>query len=90
MDTMNIALPENLKDYVQSRVAQGGYSSVSEYIRELIRADQKQSAEELLEQEILRGLNSGEPAPMTKDDWNDIRREVKRRVVARQSGTQNK
>jgi antitoxin ParD1/3/4 len=87
MDTMNIALPGNLKDYVQSRVAEGGYSSVSEYIRELIRADQKQSAEQLLEQEILRGLNSGEPAPMTGDDWNDIRLEVKRRFLDRKSST---
>jgi len=87
MDTMNIALPGNLKDYVQSRVAEGGYSSVSEYIRELIRADQKQSAEQLLEQEILRGLNSGEPAPMTADNWNDIRLELKRRFLDRKSST---
>ena len=44
METMNIALPEVLKDYVQERVQHDGYSSVSEYVRELIRADQKQRA----------------------------------------------
>ena len=90
MDTMNIALPQNLKDYVQARVAQGGYSSVSEYVRELIRADQKQAAEEILEQEILRGLGSGKPVPMTKDDWADIRREVKRRAMGRKPGKQKR
>ena len=40
METMNVALPESMKQFVQERVSAGGYSSVSEYIRELIRADQ--------------------------------------------------
>ena len=37
MDTMNIALPESMKHFVQEQVNEGGYSSVSEYIRDLIR-----------------------------------------------------
>ncbi|MGA7501103.1 MAG: hypothetical protein WBX00_30595 [Isosphaeraceae bacterium] len=41
MDTMNIALPESMKQFVQERVCEGGYSSVSKYVRELIIADQK-------------------------------------------------
>ena len=40
METMNIALPEAMKLFVQERVSQGGYSSVSEHIRDLMRADQ--------------------------------------------------
>lgn len=32
METMNIALPESMKQFVQERVSQGGYSSVSEYV----------------------------------------------------------
>jgi antitoxin ParD1/3/4 len=39
---MNIALPESLETFVRERVADGGYSSVSEYVGELIRADQKE------------------------------------------------
>ena len=49
MDTMNIALPENLKTFVQHQVETGGYSSVSEYVRELIRKDQKAKAREALD-----------------------------------------
>jgi Arc/MetJ-type ribon-helix-helix transcriptional regulator len=41
MDTMNIALPGPLKGYVRARVSEGGYGSVSEYVRELIRADRR-------------------------------------------------
>ncbi|ETX03453.1 MAG: hypothetical protein ETSY1_47165, partial (plasmid) [Candidatus Entotheonella factor] len=79
MDTMNIALPENLKSFVQNQVEMGGYSSVSEYVRELIRKDQKEKARDALEAEILKGLDSGDATPMTADDWQAIREEVKKR-----------
>ena len=59
MDTMNIAVPDALKEFVQTRVAEGGCSSVSEYVRELIRADQKQQAWAVIEAEVLKGLRSG-------------------------------
>jgi len=84
MQTMNIALPKNLKDYVQERAEQGGYSSVSEYIRELIRLDQKRSAQALLETELLKGLASGPAKKMTPAEWARLRAEVKRRA-SRQS-----
>ena len=67
MKTMNIALPTPLKDFVLARVEDDGYSSASEYVRELIRGDQKKRAKELLEQEILRGAASPE-REMTRQD----------------------
>jgi len=86
MDTMNIALPEPLKAFVQDQVAGGSYSSVSEYVRELIRADQQAKARLALEQEVLRGLQSGDGLALTKSDWNAIREEVARRSVERSEG----
>jgi antitoxin ParD1/3/4 len=83
METMNVALPNSLKEYVQQRVEQGGYSSASEYIRELIRLDQRESAQALLEAELLKGLASGPPQRMAADDWSKIRREVKGRISDR-------
>ena len=85
MDTMNIALPNNLKEYVQRHVEQGGYSGASEYIRELIRLDQRESAQAVLETELLKGLASGPPQKMTAADWSAIRGEVKRRISSRKS-----
>lgn len=79
METMNIALPESLKEFVQQRVAAAGYSSVSEYMRELIRADQKLMQKERLETEILKGLASGESIPMTAEDWDRLRAEIRSR-----------
>ena len=40
MGTMNIYLPDTLRDFVDGQVAQGSYESSSEYVRELIRRDQ--------------------------------------------------
>ena len=40
MGTMNISLPDALRDFVDGQVAQGGYGTSSEYVRELIRRDQ--------------------------------------------------
>lgn len=39
MTTMNISLPEGLKNFVDGQVSEGEYSSTSEYLRELIRKD---------------------------------------------------
>jgi antitoxin ParD1/3/4 len=41
MQTMNISLPDQLKEFVDDQVGSGRYSSVSEYIRDLIRDDEK-------------------------------------------------
>ena len=40
MSTMNISLPQALKSFVDDQVSAGGYSTSSEYVRELIRKDQ--------------------------------------------------
>ena len=83
METMNIALPKPMKEFVQSQVAERGYSSTSEYIRELIRAAQDERTWSALEAEILKGLQSGKPTLMTREDWKAIRQEVRRRHAKR-------
>lgn len=82
MESMNISLPEPLKQFVDRQVAQGRYSSASESVRELIRADEKRKAEEQLEAKLLEGLNGTESA-LTAADWKAIRSEALARVQAR-------
>ena len=87
MQSMNISLPDPLKQFVDAQIAQGRYSSVSEYIRELIRADEKRKAEEQLETLLLEGLQ-GEEAEFTHEDWQAIRQEAVAQVKkARKSPT---
>ena len=59
---MNISLPEALKSFVDQQVSGRGYSSSSEYIRELIRKDQ--------DRQRLRGLllkGAASPPAVTAD-----------------------
>ncbi|MFM2064382.1 MAG: Antitoxin ParD4 [Cyanobacteriota bacterium] len=83
MKSMNISLPDTMRAYVEELVAQGGYSSVSEYFRELVRQDQKQRAKEQLQTMLLEGLNSGEATEMTAQDWEDIRQAVRDKLKLR-------
>lgn len=41
MAQMNISIPEALKSWAEARVAEGRYSSTSDYVRDLVRRDQE-------------------------------------------------
>jgi len=85
MQTMNISLPDQLKEFVDVQVGSGRYSSVSEYVRDLIRDDEKRKAQEKLEALLMEGIQSGAPSEMTKQDWKDIRTEALKQFEARKS-----
>ena len=86
MQSMNISLPEPMKEFVDGQIAKGRYSSASEYVRELIRADEKRKAEDQLEALLLEGL-VGEEVALTPDDWQTIRREALAQIEkARKTG----
>lgn len=82
MQTMNISLPDPLKDFVEGQITSGRYSSVSEYVRELIRQDEKRKAQERLEALLLEGLASPE-TELTRRDFEDVRKEALSRLKAR-------
>jgi antitoxin ParD1/3/4 len=82
MQSMNISLPDPLKQYVDGQISTGRYSSASEYVRELIRADEKHKAEERLEALLLEGLGSAE-SELTAADWQAIRTEALAKITAR-------
>ena len=59
MAQLNISVPEALKAWTDARVAEGRYSSASDYVRDLIRRDQDTAAElRWLQAEIDKGLAS--------------------------------
>ncbi len=59
MPQLNISLPDGLKQWAETRVAEGRYSSASDYIRDLLRQDQDRAAElRWLQAEIDKGRAS--------------------------------
>ena len=75
MTSMNVSLPQELKEYIEKQT-RTGYSTPSEYVRELIRYDQKRRAKEHLDTLLLEGLDSGESLPATPAFWDELKREA--------------
>ena len=71
--TMNIALPEPLRAYVADRVEAGQYGNTSEYVRELIRKDQREQRVLRLRALVEEGLSSGAPVADTPADWDELK-----------------
>lgn len=68
MAQLNISVPDGLKKWAEARVAEGRYSSTSDYIRDLLRQDQDRAVElRWLQSEIDKGLASPlDPRPVTQ------------------------
>lgn len=82
MDTWTVALPETLKRFVEDQAAEAGHGSPSEYVSELIRADQRRKAEDRLDALLLEGLESGPSIPVTSEYWE----EKKQSLIQRHGG----
>jgi antitoxin ParD1/3/4 len=78
--TLNISLPEPLREYLDGKVVERGFSAASEYIQQLIEEDQQRSVRQRIDALLIEGLESGAPIEMT-DDW-------RRRREAELVGTQ--
>jgi antitoxin ParD1/3/4 len=70
MSTMNISLPEALRDFVDEQVAGGSYGTSSEYVRELIRRDQDRLRLKTL---LLDGATSAPTAPADDGYFEGLR-----------------
>ena len=57
MATMNVSLPDAMREWVEAQVKSGEYANASAYIRDLIRHDQRRR--QALEAAIREGLESG-------------------------------
>ena len=80
MSTMNISLPDALKSFVDEQVSQRGYSTSSEYVRELIRKDQDRLQ---LRGLLLAGAASAPAAPADARYFDGLRDRVRKAARAR-------
>ena len=60
MATMNISLPDKMKEWVEVQVATGRYANTRDYVRDLVRRDEERSkAIAGIQREIDKGIASG-------------------------------
>jgi len=77
MSTMNISLPDSLKEFVDQQVATGGYGTSSEYVRELIRRDQERIR---LRNLLLEGAQSNPTGIADADYFASLRSAIRKRL----------
>ncbi len=84
MTSMNISMPDPMKEWVQAQIDGGKYASSSDYVRELIRKDQ-QDKEQLatLQAAITLGIESDEAGELDLDA-------IKKKALAVMSELQGK
>jgi len=78
MGTMNISLPDALKAFVDEQVAERGYGTTSEYVRELIRKDQERTR---LRQLLLEGAASDPGRQADAAYFEGLRERVRRHAA---------
>lgn len=83
--SLNISLPEELRDWVEEHVLRAGYGSTSEYFRQLVREDRERRVREEIDAKLLAALENGEAVEITPEWRADRRRELSRRIASRKS-----
>jgi antitoxin ParD1/3/4 len=89
MTSMNVSLPEELKAYAEAQTKLG-YSTPSEYVRELIREDQRRKTKEKLDAMLLEGLMSGDPISVDGAFWDELKQEALAKLESRKKGSATK
>ena len=78
MAQMNLSIPDQLKKWVESRVTDGSYASSSDYMRDLIRQEQRhQEKLARLQAEIDIGLAS----PISERSAAQISADARERIA---------
>lgn len=79
MATMNVSLPDPMKDWVDAQTKTGRYSNASDYVRALIRRDQERAdALAQLQGLVTEGLDSG----VSERSKDDILQAARKRLAA--------
>lgn len=72
MATMNISLPDKMRDWVEDQIDSGLYANNSDYMRDLIRKDQQRAEKtQRFQAAIDEGLKSGTPQPFDRQAFKN-------------------
>lgn len=74
MATMNVSLPDLMREWVDQQIQSGHYSNASDYVRDLIRRDQEYlDKREILVRALIAGEKSGKSSQTVDDIWSSVK-----------------
>lgn len=78
MATMNVSLPDAMKDWVEGRTETGRYSNSSDYVRDLIRRDQEREAKIKAMQTLIdEAIEAGESELSVEEIFDSVRQRAR-------------
>ena len=80
MATMNVSLPDSLKDWAEGRAQTGRYSNTSDYVRDLIRKDMER-AEKISAMQRL--IDEAEASGVSENSMSQILTTARRQAGAK-------
>ena len=80
MATLNITLTEDMKEFIEARVAEEGHASPDDYMQAVLREDRMRKAKQDLIAKLDEALAGGPAEPMTREDWDSLEREAIERL----------
>jgi antitoxin ParD1/3/4 len=83
MTTLNISLPEDVRELADRQVSSGRYASVSDYVANLIREDRERLERGAVEAKLLERLRAAPARPMSDADFDTIRGRVEHEIARR-------
>jgi antitoxin ParD1/3/4 len=82
-NSLQVTLPEPIRDWVEAQARAGGYSTVSDYVRHLLETEHRRLINAEIDEQLHAGLDSGPATPMTPADWARLRQEGRKRLASR-------
>jgi antitoxin ParD1/3/4 len=74
MATMNVSLPDALKQFVEAQVTEHGYGTSSEFVRDLIRREQARAQLRAL---VVEGMASGPGSELDDAYFERLRERIR-------------
>lgn len=81
---MTISVPDSAKAFIEEQAAKAGYATASDYVVSLVERERNRTLRQDVEAKLAEAV-AAPSSPMTKGDWEDIRREG-RRIIDERKG----
>jgi antitoxin ParD1/3/4 len=76
MATMNVSLPDPMREWIEDQIKTGRYANASDYMRDLVRRDQE--AKNALIEALEKGAASGVSRRTITDAWKSAKARAKK------------